>query len=108
MDLNSLEQTLIGIIITGGGACIGYFVGMRGKMTMADCQRCQGACAERVQAKIDAVAAKYSELCARQDRVDANIDSKLDILFRMVRAIVMHLPIDERTKSEIINERAGK
>lgn len=108
MDLSSLEQTLIGIIITGGGACIGYFVGMRGKMTMADCQRCQGACAERVQSKIDAVAAKYTDLCARQDRVDASIDAKLDILFRMVRAIVMHLPIDAETKSEIINERAGR
>lgn len=108
MNLSGLEQTLIGILTSGGGACIGYVIGMRGKMTMADCQRCQGACTERVQAKIDAVAAKYAELCARQDRVDANIDAKLDILFRMVRAIVMHLPIDERTKSEIINERAGK
>lgn len=108
MNLSGLEQTLIGVLTGGGGACIGYVIGMRGKMTMADCQRCQGACTERVQAKIDAVAAKYAELCARQDRVDANIDAKLDILFRMVRAIVMHLPIDERTKSEIINERAGK
>ena len=108
MDLNSLEQTLIGILVSLIGAMVGYFVGMRGKMTMADCQRCQGACAERVQSKIDAVAAKYAELVARQDRVDASIDAKLDILFRMVRAIVMHLPIDAETKSEIINERAGR
>lgn len=108
MDLSSLEQTLVGIIITGGGACVGYVLGMRGKMTMADCQRCQGACSERIQSKIDAVAAKYADLCARQDRVDANIDQKLDILFRMVRAIVMHLPIDAETKAEIINERAGR
>lgn len=108
MDLSSLEQALIGVLISGGGACIGYIIGMRGKMTMADCQRCQGACAERVQAKIDAVAAKYADLCARQDRVDASIDNKLDILFRMVRAIVMHMPIDAETKAEIINERAGR
>lgn len=108
MDLNSFEQTLIGIIITGGGACIGYFVGMRGKMTMADCQKCQAICSERVQTKIDAVAAKYAELSLRQDRVDASIDNKLDILFRMVRAIVMHLPIDSETKAEIINDRGGK
>lgn len=108
MDLSSLEQTLIGIIITGGGACIGYILGMRGKMTMADCQRCQAACSERMQAKIDAVAVKYAEMSARQDRVDASIDNKLDILFRMVRAIVMHMPIDAETKAEIINERAGR
>lgn len=108
MDLNAFEQTLIGIIITGGGACIGYVLGMRGKMTMADCQKCQAICSERVQTKIDAVAAKYTELSLRQDRVDASIDNKLDILFRMVRAIVMHLPIDSETKAEIINDRGKK
>ena len=108
MELSGLEQTLVGIIIACGGSFLGYVIGMSGKMTMADCQRYQGACTERVQAKIDAVDAKYAELCARQDRVDANIDAKLDILFRMVRAIVMHMPIDAETKAEIINERAGR
>ena len=108
MDLNSFEQTLIGIIITGGGACIGYVLGMRGKMTMADCQKCQAVCSERIQTKIEAVAAKYAELSLRQDRVDASIDNKLDVLFRMVRAIVMHLPIDSETKAEIINDRGAR
>lgn len=108
MELSGLEQTLVGIIIAGGGSCLGYVFGTRGKMTLTDCQRCQGACSERMQVKIDAVASKYAELSTRQDRVDASIDNKLDILFRMVRAIVMHMPIDAETKSEIINERAGR
>ena len=108
MELSGLEQTLVGIIIAGGGSCLGYVIGMRGKMTLTDCQRCQGACSERMQVKLDAMASKYAELSTRQDRLDNSIDDKLDILFRMVRAIVMHLPIDAETKSEIINERAGR
>lgn len=108
MDLSGLEQTLIGVLIAGGGSCLGYVIGMRGKMTLSDCQRCQGACSERMQVKLDAMASKCAELSTRQDRLDTGIDDKLDILFRMVRAIVMHLPIDAETKSEIINERAGR
>ena len=108
MELSGLEQALVGIIIAGSGSCLGYVIGMRGKMTITDCQRCQGACYERMQVKMDAMASKYAELSTRQDRLDNSIDDKLDILFRMVRAIVMHLPIDAETKSEIINERAGR
>jgi hypothetical protein len=108
MNLTGLEQILVASLVGGVGTIAGYVIGMRGKMTAAECLRCRGECSERVQAKIDAVAAKYAELSLRQDRVDKSIDDKLDILFRMVRAIVMHLPIDAETKAEIINERSGK
>lgn len=108
MDLSALEQTLIGVIIAGGGSCLGYVVGMRGRMTLAECQKCQATCAERMQTKLDAVSAKYAELSLHQDRIDASLDTKLDILFRMVRAIVMHLPIDADEKAKIVNERSGK
>lgn len=108
MDAVMVAQILAGILGTIIVGAIGYIVGMRGKMTLADCQKCQGACAERMQVKLDAMASKYAELSTRQDRLDTGIDDKLDILFRMVRAIVMHLPIDAETKSEIINERAGR
>ena len=108
MELNGLEQTLIGVIVTGGGACVGYILGMRGKMTKTDCHQCQTVCAERMQVKLDAMATKYAELSTRQDRVDAKIDTKLDILFRMVRAIVMHLDIDADEKAKIVNDRSDK
>jgi len=108
MEFTGLEQILVAAMIGGVGTIAGYVIGMRGKMTLSDCQRCQGACSERMQVKLDAMESKYSELSTRQDRLDTGIDDKLDILFRMVRAIVMHLPIDAETKSEIINERAGR
>lgn len=108
MDLSGLEQALVGLLITGGGGVAGYIVGMRGKMTVADCQKCQAACSERMHAKLEALAAKYSELSTHQARLDDRIEGKLDILFRMVRAIVMHLPIDAETRTEILNERRTK
>ena len=108
MDAVMVAQILAGILGTIIVGAIGYAVGMRGKMTTSDCQKCQTACSERMQIKLDAMAAKYAELSLHQDRIDASIDQKLDILFRMVRAIVMHMPIDPETKAEIINERGGK
>ena len=40
--------------------------------------------------------------------LEDELGKKLDLVFRMLRATIMHLPIDADKKAEIINERGGK
>ena len=75
MDAVMVAQILAGILGTIIVGAIGYAVGMRGKMTTSDCQKCQTACSERMQIKLDAMAAKYAELSLHQDRIDAWVGS---------------------------------
>lgn len=108
MEFTGLEQVLVGALIGGAGTVVGYVIGMRGKQSIVMCDKYRGECAKSMQEKFDALQSRYLELSMRQDSGISALDDKLDILFRMVRAIVMHLPIDPDTKAEIINQRGGK
>lgn len=108
MEFTGLEQVLVVAMIGGVGTVVGYVIGMRGKQSVVECDKCRVECSKSLQEKFDGLSAKYSELSLRQDKGDSSIDVKLDILFRMVRAIVMHLPIDAEEKAHIVNDRGGK
>jgi hypothetical protein len=106
---------LLGVIFTmlcSGGS---YLLGARGKMSITACAKCQDACRKEKEADkkemvglMVQVQAKQAELSARQDELDDENGKKLDLVFRMLRATIMHLPIDADKKAEIINERTGK
>jgi hypothetical protein len=99
---------LLGAIITLICSWVSYIAGARGKMTEASCAKCQDTCKRELNALLDAIKAKQDELSARQDKSDDEIGKKLDILFRMLRATILRLPIDENIKTEILNERGSK
>lgn len=108
MGLTGLESSLISII---GGIvllALGYWLGGRGKQTVVACTACQDACRKDMQGELNGIKAKQAELSARQDERDDEMGKKLDIVFRMLRQAIMYLPINEKEKAEIINERGGK
>lgn len=99
---------LLGIIFTmlcSGGS---YLLGARGKMTTVACKTCQDICKREMVVAMDNLRARQAELSTRQDELDDELGKKLDLVFRMLRATIMHLPIDADKKTEIINERGGK
>jgi len=99
---------LLGVILTM--ACSGgsYFLGARGKVTVKACTTCQEICKRERRVEMDNIKARQAELSIRQDELDDDISKKLDLVFRMLRATIMHLPIDADKKAEIINERGSK
>jgi hypothetical protein len=108
MDAAIWVQILGGILGALLVGAIGFWLGGRSKQTVAGCVKCQGDCKKDLQGVIDAIKAKQAELSARQDALDDEVSRKLDIVFRMLRAAIQFLPISEKEKAEIINERGGK
>lgn len=98
---------LLGVIVTMLCTAWAYYQGAKGKQSVAGCTACQDACKMETRVLIDAVKAKQAELERRQDELDEALAKKLDLVFRMLRAAIMHLPIDEREKINIINTRRG-
>ncbi|MEF2146650.1 MAG: hypothetical protein V3573_14485 [Desulfovibrionaceae bacterium] len=107
MEFTGLEQILVVAMVGGLGSLVGYVVGIRGKQSISACEKHRIECAKVTQEKLDAIHARYLELSMRQDKGDSSIDTKLDTLFRMVREIVVHLPIAEQHKANILNDRGG-
>lgn len=107
MEFSSLEAILVTTMVGGISSLVGYVVGMRGKQSVVGCDKCRVECAKVTQEKFDALHTKYIELSLRQDKGGCSIDTKLDTLFRMVREIVVHLPIAEQHKANILNDRGG-
>jgi len=97
MELTGLEITLGGLCLTAVG---GWISSLR-SVSSSDCEKCRTACAKQMTDRIDAIQ-------NRQDELDDEIGKKLDIVFRMLRAAVQFLPIGEKEKAEIINERGTK
>lgn len=99
---------LLGLVITLLCSWGSYVAGVRGKMSGTACAKNQEQCKREFTAILNGIKAKQDELSARQDKLDDEIGKKLDILFRMLRATILRLPIDESTKAEILNERGSK
>jgi hypothetical protein len=98
---------LLGVISTVVFSTLSYLAGAKGKMTAAACAKCQDACKREMLAIMEGIRTKQAELSIRQDELDHDIGKKLDLLFRMLRATIMRLPIDEDKKAEIINDRGS-
>lgn len=96
---------LLGLIITLLCSWASYIAGARGKMTAAACSKCQDICKREMLAIINGVKEKQEELRARQTELDGEISKKLDLVFRMLRAAISHLPIAAEKRVEILNER---
>lgn len=92
-----LAGTLGGIVIGG----VGYLYGSSGKQSILACdQRCKDRDIVRKEERA-ALERQISENKAAQ-----SCDTAL--IMRMLRAVIMHLPLSDSEKADIINDRGGK
>lgn len=99
---------LLGVIVTLLCSWGAYKAGARGKVSVADCKNCQTACQEKILARIETEAASRLALSLSQDKLAANFDKKNELLFRMVRALVVHSNIPKDEQEKILNDRESK
>lgn len=45
--------------------------------------------------------------CEKEHQISAEVSTKLDLQFRMLRAVILYLDLPPEKKSEILNMRAG-
>lgn len=94
MDLTGLEVSLGGLALTALG---GWVASWRGQ-SKSDCAKCQTECRAAVQAQLDRIAREQDELAGEVAR-------KIDILFRMVRALIVHSDIPRDEQERLLNDR---
>jgi uncharacterized membrane protein (DUF106 family) len=107
MDDAAWVKFLLGAIITLICSWLSYIAGARGKMTEASCAKCQDTCKREMLGMINALKEKQAELKDRQSELDDEISKKLDLVFRMLRAVISHLPIAAEKRVEILNEKGN-
>jgi hypothetical protein len=88
---------LLGVMFTLLCSWGSYMAGARGKMSVSQCAKCQALCQE-----------KRDELAKSQDKLAASLYKKNEILFRMVRALVVHSSIPKDEQEKILNDREAK
>ena len=94
MELTGLEIILGGAALTALGAWASSWRGQ----SKADCTKCQTECRAQVQAQLDRIAREQDELAGEVAR-------KIDILFRMVRALIVHSDIPRDEQERLLNDR---
>ena len=94
MELTGLELTMSGVALTALG---GWLASWRGQ-SKTDCAKCQSECRAAVQAQLDRIAREQDELAGEVAR-------KIDILFRMVRSLIIHSEIPKDEQDRILNDR---
>lgn len=94
MDLTGLEVSLGGLALTALG---GWVASWRGQ-SKSDCAKCQTECRAAVKAQLDRIAREQDELAGEVAR-------KIDVLFRMVRALIVHSDIPRDEQERLLNDR---
>ena len=94
MELTGLEISLGGLALTALG---GWIASWRGQ-SKSDCAKCQTECRAAVQAQLDRIAREQDELAGEVAR-------KIDVLFRMVRALIVHSDIPRDEQERLLNDR---
>ena len=94
MELTGLELTMSGVALTALG---GWIASWRGQ-SKAGCAECQATCRAAVQAQLDHIARE-------QDELAGEVAAKINILFRMVRALIVHSDIPRDEQERLLNDR---
>lgn len=94
MQLTPLEAVLIGVVVAAIAGLITHFLTSRLYQTRAGCEdRHKAVCADLCEIRASAA----------RDRDDsARVQS---LILRMLRAAIMHLPIEDKVKASIINDK---
>lgn len=90
MEFTTLELTLGGFVLT----VIGGLIASRRSRSLEDCDACQNSCRNHLQAQIDKI---------KKDQ--DSVDKKFDLIFRMVRSLVIHSEIPKDEQERILNDR---
>ena len=94
MELTGLEISLGGLALTALG---GWISSWRGQ-SRADCETCRMDCRRQLQDQIDRIARE-------QDELAGEVAAKINILFRMVRALIVHSDIPRDEQERLLNDR---
>ena len=94
MELTGLELTMSGVALTALG---GWIASWRGQ-SKTDCAKCQSECRAAVQAQLGRIARE-------QDELAGEVAAKINILFRMVRALIVHSDIPRDEQERLLNDR---
>ena len=94
MELTGLELTMSGVALTALG---GWIASWRGQ-SQSGCAKCQAECRAAVQAQLDRIARE-------QDELAGEVAAKINILFRMVRALIVHSDIPRDEQERLLNDR---
>jgi hypothetical protein len=109
MDDAAWVKFLLGAIVTLLCSWASYAAGARGKMSVSECKKCQGACQEKIISRIEAEATKRIELALSHDKLASDLAQKNNILFRMVRALIIHnKDMTDEEKEATLNDRGAK
>ena len=94
MELTGLELTLISGAVATSGAVLAT---VRGQSKNA-CDKCRADCRAQVEERIKAIEADYDDLAG-------SMALKVDILFRMVRSLIVHSDIPKDEQERLLNDR---
>lgn len=101
MDAVTVAQILAGILGTLIVGAIGFWLGGRGKQTVAACEKCRVECRDDKSKELEEIRATIRENKARQSR-------DIDLVMRMLRSLVLYSNIPEAEKERILNDRDVK
>ena len=94
MELTGLELTLISGAMATGGAVLAT---MRAQ-SKTDCKECRESCQQKIDQRI-------KEIISEQEDRAESVALKIDILFRMVRSLIVHSNIPKDEQERLLNDR---
>lgn len=97
MELTGLEIALGGAALAAIGGLIANWRGQ----SKAGCEACRTECKKQVQDHLDRISIEQSKL-------SDDVSEKIDILFRMVRALIIHSTIPREEQERLLNDRGRK
>lgn len=101
MNLTGFEAALLSVL---GGIvlmALGYWLGGRGKQTVTACAACRESCQKDMRDRL-------ASLERTQDDLAAEVARKVELLFRMVRSLIIHSDIPKDEQDRILNDRETK
>lgn len=94
MELTGLELTLI----SGAMATAGAALATLRSQSKSACKECRADCRAQVEERLKAIEAE-------QDDLAGSMAMKIDILFRMVRSLIVHSDIPKEEQERLLNDR---
>ena len=97
MELTGVEAAFGGAALATIGALIANWRGQ----SKVGCEACRTECKKQVQDHL-------GRLSVEQTKLADDVSEKIDMLFRMVRALIIHSTIPREEQERLLNDRGRK